>query len=91
MWAEAATHHDHLENLTAKLVRKSAQLRPKEARETWGRLPEHKALAGNMGKGPGLEAGGHAGAAPPASDKSKANLAKVRDWASRQNNLRRPR
>jgi hypothetical protein len=89
LWAEAYVHHEHLEHLSAQLVRKSAQLRPEEARKTWGRLPEHRAMAGSLGKGPGLEAGGKAGAAP-ATDRTKANMARVRDLA-RGKNLRTPR
>lgn len=64
VWAEAPI--ETLTKMNKQLVQKSAMLRPDEARETWGMLPEHQAMSGGLGRGPGLEAGRAAGKAPQA-------------------------
>lgn len=53
-----------LDKVASEMLRKSAMMRPEEFRKDWGRLPIQQALAGNLGKGPGVEAGSAAGAAP---------------------------
>lgn len=54
-WVDAP--HELLEKVNKQMVIKSAQLRPEEARETWGLRPEHQHMAGGLGAGPGLESG----------------------------------
>jgi hypothetical protein len=54
-WVDAP--HELLEKITKQIVIKSAQLRPEEARETWGLRPEHQHMTGGLGAGPGLETG----------------------------------
>lgn len=61
-YAEAP--HEVLTNLNKQMVIKGAMIDPDEARETWGVAPEHVAMAGNLGRGPGLEAGNAAAMAP---------------------------
>lgn len=63
MWLDAVyavwvTAPEHLAKYNRELVIKSAQLDPEAARETWGALPEHRAMAGQLGRGKGVEAGG---------------------------------
>lgn len=48
---------DRLEEMAKQMTRHVARIDPEEARKTWGRRPEHVALAGNLGRGPGAEAG----------------------------------
>lgn len=55
-----------LADLNKEMVIKGALIDPDEARKTWGTRPEHAAMAGGLGRGPGLEAGGAAGKAPEA-------------------------
>lgn len=62
VWIEAP--HELLEKVNKQLVVKAAMLRPDEARETWGMRPEHRAMAGTLGQGPGAEAGRDTGRAP---------------------------
>jgi hypothetical protein len=65
VWAVYAdAPHETLKKLHEEMVKKSAMLRPEEARETWGVAPEHVAMAGRLGRGQGLEAGNNAAAAP---------------------------
>lgn len=54
-WAEAPG--ELLPKLAKHVTVQAAMLRPEEARETWGLLPEHRALGGNLVREPGLEAG----------------------------------
>lgn len=54
-WVDAP--HEFLEKVNKAFVVKSAQLRPEEARETWGLRPEHQHMSGGLGAGPGLESG----------------------------------
>lgn len=63
--AYADAPHQVLENLNRQIVIKEAMIDPDGARETWGRRPEHTALAGKLGRGAGVEAGGQAAMAPP--------------------------
>ena len=71
MWLDAVyavyadAPHQVLAQLSKQMVIKEAMVDPEGARETWGRRPEHIAMAGNFGKGKGLEAG-NAGAQAPA-------------------------
>jgi hypothetical protein len=67
----ATAPFEQLDALTRQLVTKTAQLDPKEARKDWGRRPEHRAMAGGLGRGPGLEAGSHAGAAPTVEERKR--------------------
>lgn len=53
-----------LKKLAPQVIRKSATIDPEGFREIWGKAPEHRALAGKLGQGPGVEAGGDHGAAP---------------------------
>lgn len=62
--AFADAPHDVLDKLNREMVVKSAMIDPEEARATWGTLPEHRAMAGNLGRGAGLEAG-NANGLPP--------------------------
>jgi hypothetical protein len=39
------------------MIKAQARVRPEEARETWGLRPEHRAMAGKLGRGRGLESG----------------------------------
>lgn len=52
-----------LTEMNKQLVIKGAMIDPEEARKTWGTRPEHIAMAGKLGQGPGLESGA-AGMAP---------------------------
>jgi hypothetical protein len=61
-YAEAP--HEVLEKLTKQMVIKEAMIDPEGARETWGRRPEHIAMAGKLGQGAGVEAGNSAAMAP---------------------------
>lgn len=70
----ASAPFEQLDALTRQLVTKTAQLDPKEARKDWGRRPEHRAMAGGLGRGPGLEAGGRAGAAPSTVEDRKQQV-----------------
>lgn len=54
-----------LEQLTRQMVIKEAMIDPEGARETWGRRPEHIAMAGKLGQGAGVETGNPAAMAPP--------------------------
>ena len=56
--AWVAAPHEALQAAAKTMVVQSARLRPD--RETWGMLPEHRALAGKLGQGAGMEAGGGA-------------------------------
>lgn len=49
LWAEVP--FDTLTQMAKRISAKVAQLDPDEARKTWGRRPEHVALAGQLGKG----------------------------------------
>lgn len=40
--------HEALGKFVREMVKEQAKLRPKEARETWGLLPEHQALSGRL-------------------------------------------
>lgn len=62
-YAEAP--HQVLEQLTRQMVIKEAMIDPEGARETWGKRPEHIAMAGKLGQGAGMEAGNQAAMAPP--------------------------
>lgn len=53
-----------LQEINKQLVIKGAMIDPEEARKTWGTRPEHVAMAGQLGRGPGLESGNPAGMAP---------------------------
>jgi len=70
MWLDAVyaayadAPHGVLEKLAKQIVIKEAMIDPEGARETWGRRPEHIAMAGNFGRGAGMEAGNTA-AMPP--------------------------
>jgi hypothetical protein len=68
--AYAEAPHEVLAKMSKEIIRGSAKLRPEEARKTWGQLPEHRALAGNLGRGRGAEAGGTAGM-PPATGRQQ--------------------
>lgn len=70
----AAAPFDQLDALGKELVTRTAQLDPAAARKDWGRRPEHRALAGGLGKGPGLEAGHRAGAAPSTVESRKDQI-----------------
>jgi hypothetical protein len=59
--AYAEAPHQVLEKLSKQLVIKGAMVDPEGARETWGQLPEHAAMAGKLGQGAGMEAGNTAG------------------------------
>jgi hypothetical protein len=68
--------HELLEKMNKQMVINTARLRPEEARETWGLRPEHVAMAGQLGRGAGAEAGGRHGAPPVAvSAKARRNIA----------------
>lgn len=60
--AWVAAPHDVLEKAAKFITLRSAILRPD--RSTWGKLPEHRALAGKLGQGAGMEAGAGAPPAP---------------------------
>ena len=62
--AYAEAPHQMLQEITKQMAIKEAMIDPEGARETWGRRPEHIAMAGHLGRGPGLEAGTQAGTAP---------------------------
>jgi hypothetical protein len=62
--AYADAPHQVLEQLNRQIVIKEAMIDPEGARETWGRRPEHAALAGKLGRGAGVEAGNPAAMAP---------------------------
>ena len=62
--AYADAPHEVLGKLNKQMVIKGAMIDPEEARKTWGLAPEHVAMAGNLGRGPGLEAGNKAAMAP---------------------------
>lgn len=62
--AYADAPHRVLIELNKQMVIKEAMIDPEEARKTWGTRPEHVAMAGNLGRGPGREAGPTAGMAP---------------------------
>jgi hypothetical protein len=83
----ASAPFEQLDVLARQLVTKTAQLDPKEARKDWGRRPEHRAMAGGLGRGPGLEAGGHGGAAPSTVEDRKhqvrEGIHRLRDRARR--------
>jgi hypothetical protein len=64
--AYADAPHEVLVKLNKQMVVKGAMIDPDEARKTWGVAPEHVAMAGGLGRGPGLEAGNAAAMAPPA-------------------------
>jgi hypothetical protein len=70
MWLDAVyaayadAPHQVLDQLNRQMVIKEAMVDPEGARETWGRRPEHIAMAGQLGRGPGAEAGPTAGRAP---------------------------
>jgi hypothetical protein len=72
MWLDAVyasyaeAPHEVLTQLNKQMVIKGAMIDPDEARKTWGIAPEHVAMAGNLGRGPGLEAGNTAAMAPHA-------------------------
>lgn len=65
-WVDAP--HEVLEKAAKSMTLRSAMLRPD--RSTWGKLPEHRALAGKLGQGAGMEAG--AGAPPAPTRKGPA-------------------
>lgn len=77
-----------LEKANAEMVKAQARVRPEEARETWGMLPEHRAMAGNLGQGPGLEAG--RGQAPGVARRKGpgGTAAQVEQWAAQQGRTR---
>lgn len=64
--AYAEAPMDVLTELNKQLVIKGAMIDPDEARKTWGTRPEHVAMAGQLGKGAGLEAGNQGAMAPQA-------------------------
>jgi len=66
--AYVAAPHEALQAAAKQMVIQSARLRPD--RDTWGKLPEHQALAGKLGRGAGAEAGG--GASPTAARRGPA-------------------
>lgn len=78
VWIDAP--HELLEKASAQMVRTQARIRPEDARETWGVLPEHKAHAGRLGQGRGAESG--AGVAPAVGPR-KDTEAEIRQWAAR--------
>lgn len=47
-WIDAP--YEVLQKANVEMVKAIARLRPKEARETWGLLPEHQAMSGKLGK-----------------------------------------
>lgn len=55
--AYADAPHRVLTELNKQMVIKEAMIDPDEARKTWGIRPEHVAMAGNLGRGPGVESG----------------------------------
>lgn len=79
VWIEAP--HEALEKASSHMIKATARLRPEEARETWGMRPEHQAMAGRLGRGPGLEAG--AGRAPTVGPRGDTESA-VQEWALKQ-------
>lgn len=42
--------YEALEKLNKQMIVKSAMVDPEAARETWGALPEHQAMAGKLGR-----------------------------------------
>jgi hypothetical protein len=70
MWLDAVyaayadAPHEVLVKLNKQMVIKEAMIDPEEARKTWGVRPEHVAMAGNLGRGTGLESGNAAAMAP---------------------------
>lgn len=58
VWAAyAEAPMDVLKKAAEEMVKAQARVRPQEARETWGLRPEHRAMAGTLGRGRGLESG----------------------------------
>ncbi len=68
--AYAEAPHKVLEELNKQMVIKGAMIDPDEARKTWGTRPEHVAMAGQFGRGAGLESGNASGMAPAASTRT---------------------
>ncbi len=65
VWAAyAEAPMDVLKKANEEMIKAQARVRPEEARETWGLRPEHRAMAGNLARGRGLESGA-AGLGPP--------------------------
>jgi hypothetical protein len=52
VWVSAP--FEQLEKLRLQMTKQAARIDPDEARKTWGRRPEHVAMAGSLGKGAGV-------------------------------------
>src|SRR5690349_25063229 len=72
VWADLgmASGFEVLDKLATQVIQKSAQVRPEEARDTWGTLPEHRALASKRAQAMGM-GGGQRGAAPAAGPRPR--------------------